>query len=129
MAEQHQTPEAALAEHIAAYKARDIDRFISSINLHYEAAEQLRRSLGGTREPTEDQVAKAAKALATELHNHFAKFAFKAGTFDNCRSVTKFQDTDSQVRIVLSCSDSRGSTTFPVRVVRISQGWHVVRGG
>ena len=129
MADQHQTPEAALAEHVAAYKARDVDRFISSINLRYEASMQLRKSFGGTREPTDAQVADAANALAAELRNHFAKFAFKAGTFDNCQSVTKFLDSESQVRILLSCSDSNGSTTFPVRIVHTGNGWHVVRGG
>ena len=128
MAQHYQTPEAALAEYVEAYKARDVDRFLAAIDLHQEAIEQLRKGADKINEPSEAQVQERASALANELRTHFAKFGFRAATLDNCKTVTKFHDTESQVRIILSCSDSRGSTTFPVRVLRFAQGWRVVRG-
>jgi hypothetical protein len=67
--------------------------------------------------------------LVNELGAHFAKFGFRAASLDNCKTVTKFQDSETLVRIILSCSDPHGLTTFPVRVLRLQQGWRVVRGG
>jgi hypothetical protein len=129
MPQYHDTPEEALAEHVAAYKARDVERFISSLDFNYEAEEQLRKVAGKTHQPAEDQIHERANVLVAELRDHFAKFGFRAATLDNCSTVTKFQDSESQVRIILSCRDSRGSTTFPVRVLRFKQGWRIVRGG
>lgn len=129
IAQSHETPEAALAEYIAAYKARDVDRFIASIDFMQEAKEQLSRAKNPSGAPTEVQVQEKADLLVNELRAHFAKFGFRAGSLDNCRMVTKFQDSETQVRIVLSCSDSRGATTFPVRVLQLQPGWRVVRGG
>lgn len=126
MATQYETPEDALAEYVAAYRARDVDRYLAAIDFNREAVEQLSR--GKTEQPSEAQVQEKSSALASELRAHFAKFGFKAATLDNCQTVTKFKDTETQVRIVLSCSDSRGSTTFPVRLLRLAQGWRVVRG-
>ena len=126
MAQHYETPEDALAEYVAAYKARDVDRYLAAIDFNREAIEQLSR--GKTEQPSEAQVQEKSSALASELRAHFAKFGFKAATLDNCQTVTKFKDTETQVRIVLSCSDSRGSTTFPVRLLRLAQGWRVVRG-
>jgi hypothetical protein len=126
MAQQYETPEDALAEYVAAYKARDVDRYLAAIDFNREAIEQLSR--GKTERPSEAQVQEKSSALAGELRAHFAKFGFKAATLDNCQTVTKFKDTETQVRIVLSCSDPRGSTTFPVRLLRLAQGWRVVRG-
>ncbi len=128
MAQHYESPETALSEYVAAYKARDVERFISSIDFDYEAEEQLRRAGGKQQEPTESQVHEKATSLAKELREHFAKFGFRAATLDNCKSVATFQDSESQVRIILSCSDSHGASTFPVRVVRFKQGWRVVRG-
>jgi len=129
MAQHYESPEAALSEYVAAYKARDVERFISSIDFNYEAEELLRRVAGKTQEPTEPQVQEKANALVNELREHFAKLGFRAATLDNCKSITKFQESESQVRIILSCSDSRGTTTFPVRVHRFKHGWRIVRGG
>jgi hypothetical protein len=129
MAQHHPTPEDALSEHVAAYKARDVERFLSSVDFVREAEEQLLKVAGTEQPPTEVQIQGKADALVKELREHFAKFGFRAATLDNCKTVTKFQDSDSQVRIILSCSDSRGSTTFPVRVLRFKQGWRIVRGG
>jgi hypothetical protein len=129
MAQHYETPEAALEAYIDAYKARDVDRFIAAIDVLHEARENLRRRLGSTAEPLAADVQQRASAIEMELREHFAKFGFKAGSLDNCKTVTKFQDTESQVRIVLSCSDPRGSTVFPVRVLRFAQGWRVVRDG
>ena len=129
MAQVHETPEAALAEYVAAYKARDVERFIASIDFMQEAKEQLSRAKSPSGEPTEVQVQEKADLLVNELRAHFAKFGFRAGSLDNCRTVTKFQDSETQVRIVLSCSDSHGATTFPVRVLQLQPGWRVVRGG
>lgn len=128
MAQHYETPEAALAEYVEAYKARDVDRFLAAIDFNQEAIEQLSKGADKANEASEVQVQERASALATELRAHFSKFGFKAATLDNCKTVTKFQDTESQVRIILSCSDARGSTTFPIRVLRSTQGWRVVRG-
>lgn len=129
MAQYYKTPEAALHEYVEAYKARDVNRFLAAIDFDQEAIEHLTKGAGKTSEPSGTQVQEKATALASELRAHFAKFGFKAATLDNCKTITKFQDTETQVRIVLSCSDSRGSTTFPVRVLHFPQGWRVVRGG
>jgi len=129
MAQHYETPEAALSEHVAAYKARDIERFISSIDFSYEARERLSKVAGKPQEPTEAQIQDKARSLADELREHFAKFGFRAETLDNCKTITKFQDTESQVRIIVSCSDTRGATTFPIRVQRVKDGWRIVRGG
>ena len=128
MAQQYETPEDALAEYVAAYKARDVERYLAAIDFNREAMEQLSRGTSKAEQPSEAQVQDKASALAGELRAHFAKFGFRAATLDNCQTVTKFKDTETQVRIVLSCSDSRRSTTFPVRLLRLAQGWRVVRG-
>ena len=129
MSQHYESPEDALSEYMTAYKARDVPRFLASIDFKQEAKEQLSKGARLKQEPSEVEVLAAAAELETTLKEHFAKFGFKAQTLDNCKIVTKFQDTETQVRIVLSCSDSRGSTTFPVRVLRFLEGWRVVRGG
>ena len=129
MAQHYESPEAALAEYIAAYKARDVARFLACIDFTHEAREKLSRRPGQIQTVSDTEVQATADGLETELKEHFAKFGFKAESLDNCREVTKFQDTETQVRIILSCTDSRGSTTFPVRVLRFAQGWRIVRGG
>ena len=129
MAQRFESPEAALAEHIAAYQARDVPRFLDSIDFDQEAREQLLAKHGAGTHLENSDVHKLAQSLRDGLATHFAKFSFRAGTFDNCRPVTKFQDSESAVRLVLSCNDPRGATVFPVRVLRFSDGWQVVRGG
>ena len=129
MAQHYETPEVALTEHIAAYKARDVERFLASLDFQQEAIEKLSKRTGATLEPSQAEVQERATALLEELREHFVKFGFRAATLDNCQIATKFQDTESQVRIVLSCSNSRGSATFPVRIRHLAQGWRIVRGG
>jgi hypothetical protein len=128
MAQYYQEPEAALSEYIAAYKSRDVPRFLAAIDFEYEAREKLTKRPGNQPDPSESEILTLAKSLQTELLTHFEKFAFKAATLDNCKTVTKFQDSETLTRIVLSCSDSRGSSVFPVRVVKFPKGWRVVRG-
>lgn len=127
MAQCYETPEAALAECIAAYKARDVSRYLAALDFEQEARESLTRSSGGA-ELSDAQVQEKANALRSELNDHFAKFGFKAATFDDCEMITRFDDGPSQVRIVLSCRDGRGSATFPMRIRRSAEGWRVVRG-
>jgi hypothetical protein len=127
IAQYYDTPEAALAEFIAAYKARDVSRYLAALDFKQEAKEFLTRS-GGSAAASDAQVQEKANALRSELDDHFAKFGFKAATFDDCKAITKFEDNPTQVRIVLSCRDTRGSSTFPMRVHRSAEGWRVVRG-
>ena len=127
MANYYDTPEAAVAECIAAYQARDVVRYLGALDFEQEAKEVLTRASGGT-EPSHTQVKEKASALQSELSDHLAKFGFKAATFDDCQMVTKLEDTPFQVRIILSCRDARGSATFPLRVRRSVEGWRVVRG-
>jgi hypothetical protein len=128
MAQHHESPEAALSEYVSAYKARDVERFIAAIDFDHAAEEQLRRAARDELEPTESQIREKAAALSGELRDHLIQFGFRAATLDNCRSVTKFNDSETEVRIILSCRDSRGASAFPVRILRFSQGWRVVRG-
>ena len=128
VAQHYPDPDAALSEYIAAYKSRDVSRFLASIDFEREAGEELSKRPGTGQEASEAEVSTAANELRSKLRAHFAEFGFKAATLDNCRRVTLFRDSETLVRIVLSCSDAHGSTVFPVRIVRFSQGWRVVRG-
>ena len=128
MTQYYADPDAALSEYIEAYKSRDVSRFIAAIDFAYEAKEKLGKRAGQSQEVTESEVQTIADELQNELRAHFVKFGFKAATLDNCKAVTRFKDSDALVRIVLSCSDSRGSSVFPVRVVQFQNGWRVVRG-
>jgi hypothetical protein len=128
MAQYYQDPEAALTEYIAAYKSRDVPRFLAAIDFEFEAKETLSKRPGTSQEPSDAEVLASAGKLQSELRAHFDKFGFKAATLDNCKRVTKFEDTETLVRIVLSCSDARGSSVFPVRIVKFPEGWRAVRG-
>jgi hypothetical protein len=128
MAQYYQDPDAALSEYIAAYKSRDVSRFLAATDFEFEAREALSNRLGTIEKPSDAEVLASANRLQSELRAHFDKFGFRAETLDNCKRLTKFEDSETLVRIVLSCSDSRGSSVFPVRVVKFPEGWRVVRG-
>lgn len=123
------TPESALAEHQAAYKARDIDRFLASIDFIQEAKEALAASANGNEIPSDPEVSVLAEKRKMGLRQHLGKFQFKAATFDDCEVVTTTHRTETLVRLVLRCNDPHGSTFFPVRVMLQAGQWRVVRGG
>jgi hypothetical protein len=88
MAQYYQEPEAALSEYIAAYKSRDVPRFLAAIDFEYEAKERLAKGPGNQPSPSEAEIVALARTLQRELLAHFEKFAFKAETLDNCRTVS-----------------------------------------
>ena len=123
-----ETPEAALAEYIDAYKARDIERFLAATDFSREATKAILASDDAAR-PTDAEIQEKSDAIRSDLQKHFVKFGFNSGEFDNCTQVTKFQDAETQVRILLDCKTSLGSMAHPVRITRFQKGWRVTYGG
>ena len=122
------TPESALSEYVDAYKARDIERFLAATDFSREAMRQL-HAIHGAASPSENEISEKSADLKNELREHLSQTRFRPAQFDNCTQVTKFQDSDSEVRIILDCSAPLGSIALPVRIVRFDQGWRVSYGG
>jgi hypothetical protein len=121
------TPEAAFAEYQQASRARDIPRFLASIEFRQEAIEQLRQD-SVQANPPESSVAERAASREAKLRSHLESQGFKPATIDTCEIVNKWQDTPDQVRFPVVCSGPNGSLSFAVRVMRFPHGWRVVRG-
>jgi hypothetical protein len=102
---------------------KDIPAFLASINFRQEATETLRREGAPI---TDAHVQELAQKKESELRQHLEKRGFIA--YGKCEAVTKFQDSDIQVRIVRLCKDVTGGTFIPVRLMRFTDGWLVVRG-
>lgn len=115
--------EGAFEAYERARLRNDIPAFLATINFRQEALEQLQRS---GKESAESSVAELAAKREAELRAHLETRGFTK--YGNCKVATKFQDTERQVRFILSCTDSTGGTTFPVRVMQFPNGWLVVRG-
>ena len=122
------TPESALSEYVDAYKARDIERFLAATDFSREAMRQL-QAIRGAASPSDTEISERSADLKNELREHLSQTRFKSAQFDNCTQVTRFQDSESQVRIILDCKAPLGSIALPVRIVRFDQGWRVSYGG
>ena len=122
------TPEAALAEYINAFKARDVERFLAATDFTNEAIREI-QSGAPRAQPTVEEIQEKSDSIRSDLREHFSKFGFKPATFDDCTQVTKFQDSATQVRILLNCKAPLGSLALPVRIALFESGWRVTYGG
>jgi phage-related protein len=116
--------EAAFEAHERARTREDIAAFLATINFRQGAMETLQRAREELTETNIDQMAVKQEA---EVRQHLQSRGFTK--YGRCKVATKFQDSETQVRFILSCTDATGGTTFPVRVMRFTTGWLVVRGG
>ena len=119
------SPEAALEAHQQARKQKDLPRYLATISFQQEAVEELRR-IG--REPTDAAVAEVAAKRESQLRTHVESRGF-IPDYGDCKVVRKLEDSDTQVRFILSCVSSTTTLMYSVLVVRFPSGWFVVRNG
>jgi hypothetical protein len=117
------SPEAAFEAYERARLRNDIGAFLATINFRQEAIEALQRA---GKEATEANIAETAAQKESELRTHLQTRGFTK--YGDCKVATKFRDSKSQVRFILSCTNATGATFFPIRVNRFPNGWLVVRG-
>ncbi len=122
------TPEAAFREHQDAWKSRDIPRFLRTISFRRDAEEQLAKEKKvRVSKLLEADVLGRATLLESELRHRLQSRGFRPDELSSCAIVTKWQDSDDQVRFPLRCDGPGGGDSFwPIRLVLSANGWRVV---
>jgi hypothetical protein len=121
------TPAAALHEHQTARVQRNIEHFLSTISFKQEAIEILQATSPKDAVPDESAVQHLAVERENELREHLERDGFKPDYLATCKVITTWHVSDTVVRFPLSCSSGSGSLTFTIRLVRVADGWRVVR--
>jgi hypothetical protein len=127
-AQDYSSPEAAFREHQAAWANKSIDRFLATISFQHEALEELMRASPQGTAPDASAVRDLAAKREADLHTLLQARGFIATDLAKCKIVTKWQDSNDQVRFPLSCAAPNGSLAFTIRLVRVPEGWRIVRG-
>jgi len=126
-AQDFSTPEAAFREHQAAWAAKNIERFLATISFRQEALEHLRRTSPQDAE-REQAVRELAMKGEADLRTQLQTKGFVATDLATCEVVTRWQDSADQVRLPLICAGPRrGTVSFPIRLMRLPEGWRIVR--
>lgn len=128
MSQSFDTPERALKEHEDAFRARDVERFLSSIDFRQEAVELLSSRNTADSSPTDAEIIEVAASRKEVLRKSLQKFQFKDRMLDHCDTLQTVRESEVEVRFILSCRLKDGGAFFSVRVMYDSTNWHVVRG-
>jgi hypothetical protein len=120
------SPEAALSEHQQAWAQKDIARFLASIDFRQEAVELFQH--GGEPDPGEAAIAAAAAERESQLRKVLETRGFIATDIGSGKIVRKLQDSENQVRFMLSCQSASGALLLTIRLMRFDTRWRVVRG-
>jgi hypothetical protein len=119
-------PEAALSEHQHAWAQKDIARFLATIDFRQEALELLHNS--GEANPGEAAIAATAAERESQLRKVLETRGFIATDIGSGKVLRKLQDSENQVRFVLSCKSTRGASLLTIRLMRFAGAWRIVRG-
>jgi hypothetical protein len=121
------TPAAAFHEHQSAWAQRNIKCFLTTISFKQEAIELLQAKLPKDAVPDESAVRHLAVERENELRERLERNGFKPDYLATCKVIATWHVSDTVVRLPLSCSSGNGSLTFAVRLLRVADGWRVVR--
>lgn len=127
MASDFSTPEAALHEHQTAWAHGDINQFLSTISFKQEAMEILVATVPKGAVPSDTEVNQLAQQRENKLRERLTRDGFKPDYLPTCKIITKWQLSETIVRFPLSCSVRHGYLTYAIRLVRLDDGWRVVR--
>ena len=121
------TPQLAFQEHQSAWKHRNIDQFVSTISFTQEAIEILHAKAPTDAAPDELAVRTLAAARETELRHRLETDGFRPDDLSTCKIVNTWIVSDTETRLPLACTLDGAYLFRAIRLVRLPQGWRVVR--
>jgi hypothetical protein len=127
-AQDFSTPEAAFREHQSAWARKNVDEYVATIAFREEVIESL-KSATNSRLPDEEALQKLALERENQLRVYLKTRGWIPDTLTGCKIITKWQVTEDVIRFPLACDAPNGSLAYAIRLVRLAQGWRVVRNG
>jgi hypothetical protein len=123
------SPEAAFAEYQQAWVQKDVSRFLATINFQQQAYEKLKARGAQVDGPADPEVTAQAIAIENGLRTLLQTRGFIATDIGSCRVAQKIPLSESEVRLILSCTSATSALLMPIRLMRFPAGWLVVRDG